>query len=114
MQLALRVSRLDPPAFVTGFDDIAVMGEAVEQGRGHLRIAEYLGPLAEGQVGGDDQRGPLIELGHQVEEQLSAVAGEGQIAEFVEHDEIDAGQPVRGASALSRQLLLFEPVDQVQ
>ena len=38
------------------------MGESVEQGRGHLRITEYLRPLSEGQVGGDDERGPLVEI----------------------------------------------------
>ena len=48
------------------------------------------GPFAEGQVGGDDDRGLLVEAADQVEQQLAAGLGEGQIAEFVEHDEVDA------------------------
>ncbi len=32
------VMLLEPVAFVAGFDDVAVMSQAVEQGRGHLRI----------------------------------------------------------------------------
>jgi hypothetical protein len=42
------------PAFVAGLDDIAVMGQAVEQRGGHLGVAEDRGPLAEGEVGSDD------------------------------------------------------------
>jgi hypothetical protein len=45
-----------------------MMGDAIE-GRGcHLGIAEHGGPLAEGQVGGDDDRGLLVELAEQVEQ----------------------------------------------
>ena len=40
---------------------LAVMGEAVEQGDGHLGVAEHRGPFAEGGVGGDDNRGALVE-----------------------------------------------------
>src|SRR5208283_4488652 len=31
---------LETPAFVASLDDVAVMGEAVEQGGGHLGVAE--------------------------------------------------------------------------
>lgn len=37
------------------------MGDAVEQSCGHLEIAKDLPPFAEGEVGGDDQAGLLIE-----------------------------------------------------
>ena len=37
------------------------MGEAIEQGRGHLGVAEDRRPLAEGEVCGDDGGGPLAE-----------------------------------------------------
>ena len=47
-------SVLQPPAVVAGLEDVAVVGEPVEQGRGHLGVAEDGGPFAEGQVGGDD------------------------------------------------------------
>ena len=32
---------LEAPALVAGLDDVAVVGEAVEQGGGHLGVAEY-------------------------------------------------------------------------
>jgi hypothetical protein len=37
-------------AVVAGFRDVAVMRQAVEQRRGHLRIAEHGGPLDEVEV----------------------------------------------------------------
>jgi hypothetical protein len=38
------------------------VGEPVEERRGHLGVAEDGEPFAEGQVGGDDHRGALVEL----------------------------------------------------
>src|SRR4051794_31776754 len=57
----------EAPALVSGFDDVAVMGEAIEHGRGHLGVAEDLGPVGEGEVGGDDDQGVLVELADEVE-----------------------------------------------
>jgi hypothetical protein len=45
---------LEASAVVAGFDNGAVVGEAIEQRGRHLRVAEYAGPLAEGEVGSDD------------------------------------------------------------
>jgi len=81
---------LHSPGIVSRFDDLAVMGDAVEQGGGHLLVAEDLGPLPEGEIGGDDDRSLLVELGDQVKEQLAGVLGERQVAQFIEHDEVEA------------------------
>src|SRR5665647_3907677 len=51
---------LEAPAVVASLDDIAVMGDAVEQRGGHLWIAEHGRPFAERQVGGNDHRGLLV------------------------------------------------------
>ena len=53
---------------VAGLEDVAVVGDAVEQSGGHLGVAEDLYPFAEGEVGGDDERGLLVELADEVEE----------------------------------------------
>ena len=50
----------------------------------HLWVAEDGRPFAEGEVGGDDDRDALVEPAHEVEEQLPAGLGEGQVSEFVE------------------------------
>ena len=56
------------PGLVAGFDDLAMMGEAVEQRGGHLGITEDAGSFAEGEVGGDDDRRALVKLADEVEE----------------------------------------------
>ena len=92
---------LEAPALVAGLDDLAMMGETVEQGGGHLGVAEDRRPFAEGEVGGDDDRGSLVEPAHEVEEQLPAGLSEGQVAEFVEDDEVAADELVCGAALAS-------------
>ena len=71
----------EAPALVAGLDDVAVMGEAVEQGRGHLRVAEHGWALAEGKVRGDCDRGDLVELADEMEQQLSTGLREEVVAE---------------------------------
>jgi hypothetical protein len=82
----------EAPAVIAGFNNIAVMSEAIEQRRGHLGVAEYARPFTEGEIGGDDDRGALIETADEVEQELAAGLGERQIAEFIEDDELHAGQ----------------------
>src|SRR5271155_2796899 len=89
---------LEAPALVPGLDDVAVMGEAIEERRGHLGIAEHARPFAEGEIGGDKDRGALVEPADEVEEKLAAGLGEGEIAEFVEDDEVEAGEIVGDAA----------------
>ena len=38
------------------------MSEPVEQRRRHLGVAEYSGPFAEAEIGGDDDAGAFVEL----------------------------------------------------
>ncbi len=54
---------------VSGFQDIAVVGDAIQQGRGHLGIAKNRHPFGKGQIRGHDQRGLLVKLADQVEQQ---------------------------------------------
>jgi hypothetical protein len=87
-------SVFEPPAFVASFDDIAMMGEAIEQRHRHFGIAKCVRPCAKGEIGGDDNRGPLIETADQVEEQLATGLGKWQVAEFVEDGQVLAGQVI--------------------
>ena len=69
----------EAPAGIAGLDDVAVMGQAIEHGGGHLGVAEHLRPIGEGEVGGDEQGGVLVELADQVEQQLSSGLAERQV-----------------------------------
>ena len=90
-----------------------MVGEAIEQCGRHLGIAEDAGPFAERQVGGDDDRGALVEPADQMEEQLPASLGEGQIAEFIEDDEVEPGEVVGDPALFAATMLGLQAVDQI-
>ena len=79
----------EAPALVAGLDDVAVVGEPIEERGCHLGVTEDRGPFAEGKVGGDDHRSLLVEPADEMEQELAAGLGERQIAEFVEDDELE-------------------------
>ena len=54
-------------AVIAGLQNVAAMGEAIEQGGGHLCVAKNAGPFAEAQVGGDDDAGALVEFAEKME-----------------------------------------------
>ena len=87
--------------------------QAVQQGRRHFGIPEYARPFAESEIGGDEDRGSLVEPADEVEEQLAAGLSEGEIAEFVEDDEVHAGQIVGDASLATGARFGFETVDEI-
>src|SRR5713226_7144231 len=89
------------------------MGQPVEQRGRHFGIAEHARPFAEGEIGGDDDRGALVEPADEVEQELAAGLSEGQIAEFVEDDEVHAGQMIGETALASVTGLGFEPVDEI-
>src|SRR3546814_3367076 len=83
--------------------------------RRHTRCALVTGvqtcalPIfAEGEVRGDDDAGPLIKLADEVEQQLPSRAGERQITELVEHDQVEPRQLRRQGPAFADPGLLFE------
>ncbi len=90
-----------------------MMREPVEQRGGHLGIAEDAGPFAEGQVGGDDDRRALVELADQVEQKLTAGLGEGQIAQFIQDQEVEPGDKICGASLPFCSSFCIELVHQI-
>src|SRR3984957_15780725 len=78
----------------------------------HLRVAEHGCPLAEAEIGGDDDAGALIELAQQMEEQGPSRGAERQIAKLVEDDEIGVSEPGRDLARFALKLLLFERIDE--
>src|SRR6266496_4323331 len=76
---ALVVAAFEAPAVVAGLDDVAVVGEAIEQRSRHLGITEDARPFAEGEVCRDDNRGTLVEPADEVEQELPAGLGEGDL-----------------------------------
>ena len=75
-------SALEAPAVIAGFNDVAMVGQAIEQGGGHLGVAEHTWPFAESEVSGDDDRGTLVEPADEVEQELAARLSERQIPAY--------------------------------
>ena len=67
-----------------------MMGQAVEERGCHLGVAKNTGPIAKGQIGGDDDGSAFVQPADEVKQQLAAGLGEGQVAEFIENDEVHA------------------------
>jgi hypothetical protein len=59
---------LEVVTVVAGLQDMAMMGQAVEQRRGQFGITEHAGPFGKIQVRGDDDTGFFIQFAGQVKE----------------------------------------------
>ena len=59
-------------AVVAGLQDVAMVGEPVEERGGHLGISKDRRPLTEAEVCGDDDAGLLVQLAEHVKQQGSA------------------------------------------
>ena len=89
------------------------MGDPIQHRCGHLLVRKHLAPFAEGQVGGQDQAGALVQLTEQVEQQGATAFGKWQIALLVQDHGIDIDQPVGQLSGFAGRLLLLQLVDQI-
>lgn len=96
----------EPPAVIAGLDDVTVVGEPVEERSGHLGVAEDAGPFAEGQVGGDDHRGALVEFADKMEQALATGLGERQVAQLVEDHEIETGERTKPEDIVAKLRLV--------
>lgn len=63
---------LEAIAVIAGLQNVAAMGEAIEQDRSHFGVTEHACPFAEAEVGGGDDAGAFVELSQEVEEQSPA------------------------------------------
>ena len=111
----LRLHRFaEAEAFPVHLEDVAAMGEAVQQRRGHAFALEHLAPIGEGQVAGDQQAGPLVTIGEHLEEQLRAGAAEGQVSEFIADEQVGLVQLGQETIELVRLLGFLQSRDQIR
>ena len=59
-------------AVIPGLKDVTVVRQPIQQSCSHLGITEHTSPLAEAEIGGDDDAGLLVKLGEQMEQQRAA------------------------------------------
>src|SRR3972149_5587543 len=82
---------LEAPGFAAGLDDVCAVGEPVDDRLREPRGGGDLRPLAEGQVGGDDQGGAFVAFGDHLEDELGGALGQGEGGEPGADQERDAG-----------------------
>ena len=70
--------------FALESDEPAVVDGAVDEGGGHVGIAQDASPAAEFDVGGVDDAPCLVAVGDDLEEQAAAFLVDGHVAEFVD------------------------------
>lgn len=80
-------------ALAVHFENMDAMGQAVEQSAGHALIAENAGPFLERQVRCNDGRTSFVALAEGLEQQFGADLGKRHIAEFVDDQQFDGGEP---------------------
>jgi hypothetical protein len=107
------VAAFESPAVVAGLDDVAIVGQAVEERGCHLGVAEHAGPFAEREIGGDDDGRSLVEPADEVEQELAAGLSEREVAELVEDDEVHSGQMLGDTTVPSVAGFDLQAVDEV-
>src|SRR5690606_4014981 len=84
-----------PVAVAADAHDVAVVKQAVDQGGRHHLIPEDLAPLLEALVAGEHGRSRFVASGHELKEEHGPGPANGQIADFVHHEDGRVGEHLR-------------------
>ena len=103
---------MEAVAFAGHFHNRGPMGEAVEGGGGEAFVAEDFGPVLESEVGGEDDTGPFVGMGDHIEQQFRPGLAGGDIAEFVEDEQVESAELVAEAKQVSVLVGLAEGGDE--
>src|SRR4029077_9345750 len=82
----------EPIAVAVHFEDVAVVGQSVEQRTGQPLGPEHAGPFVEWQIAGDDGGAALVTLAEDLKQQLGAGCRQGYIAELIDDQQLVTGQ----------------------
>ena len=89
---AAQVAVAQPVAVAPEADDLGVVHQSVDHGRGDHVVAEDLASAPERLVGGDDQAGALVAGGDELEEQVGRLWLEGDVADLVDYQQRGAAK----------------------
>ena len=101
------------PTFVSCLNDFAMMSESVEHCGCHFFIPEDLWPFTKAEIGGDHDRGLLVEFRDEMKEELTTVIREREVSQLVEHEEVKTKESGRDLSSLPGHLVLFKVIGQI-
>jgi len=89
-----------------------MMGQPIQQRRGHFLVAEHRRPFREAEIGGDNEAGPFVQFADQVEQQRPTGLAERQIPQLIKDHEVGMDQAVGKTALLTNQFLLLQRIDQ--
>ena len=99
-------------AFAIHLEDMAMVGESIQQSRSHAFALEDMIPIAERQVAGDQQAAAFIAIGEDLEQQFGSRAAEREVAEFVHDQQVDFIEPFEQLVEAEFLLSFFQLIDQ--
>ena len=73
----------DAVALSGELDESSVVDDAVDDGGGHVAVAEHVAPSAELEVRGEDDASPFVAVGDDLEQEPGAVDVDGQVARAI-------------------------------
>lgn len=104
---------LQPVGFTGEGEADCVSQEAVQESRCEDRVVEGLGPAADLLVGGDGDRGPLVEVADESEELVGLVALDRLVADLVDDEEVAFPDAAQAESRVAVGALVVEQGDEV-
>jgi hypothetical protein len=84
-------------------NDLAAVREAVKERGDEDSVAEYIRPAAEAFIRGNDDRGLLVELRDETEEEVRLDLTDWKIPELVDDDELALVEVVEASPRLERR-----------
>jgi hypothetical protein len=75
-------------ALAIGLEDMDPMGETIQQGPSQSFIAQHLGPVFKGQIGGHDQAGAFVSPADDLEEEFGTGLGKGHVSKLIENQQM--------------------------
>ncbi|MFT5324336.1 MAG: hypothetical protein ACI8P0_002197 [Planctomycetaceae bacterium] len=99
-------------AFTIHLEDVAMVGESIQQGRRHAFALEDLAPVAKREVAGDQQAAAFVAVGEDLEQQLGSGPTERQVAQFVDDQQVDLVEPFQELIEAELLVRFFQLVNQ--
>ena len=94
LMLVCSPALLEAEALSVHLQDMDMVSKAGPERAGQAFRSKDLGPLVEGQVGGDQSSAPLVALTEDLEQQFRPGLGQGYEAQFIDDQQFQAGQPL--------------------
>src|SRR5262249_17486874 len=94
---ALLEALLIAPGVGIDVDDVAVLGEAIDEGAEAGGVAEDGAPLLVREIGRDNDRASFVPRAHDAEEQVGGARVAGDVAQLVEDQQVGLGVAAEAA-----------------